>query len=116
MYADIIIDETNLDWMKGQQDCSIDTVEYVFPMTPKKIDIIEERDGVAVSERQCHQEGSDDELPMLTVKQNQQVYRPPKDQIDMMKDIRQCALDNDHADRVLEFPTIDNINPVRLVQ
>ena len=115
-YADIVIDETNLEWMKGQQECSIDTVEYVFPMTPKKVDIIEERDGVAVSERQCHEEGSELELPMLTVKQNQQVYRPPKDQIDMMKDIRQCALDNDHADRVLDFPTIDNINPVRLVQ
>ena len=115
-YADIVIDETNLEWMKGRQECSIDTVEYVFPMTPKKVDIIEERDGVAVSERQCHEEGSELELPMLTVKQNQQVYRPPKDQIDMMKDIRQCALDNDHADRVLDFPTIDNINPVRLVQ
>ena len=27
-YADVVTEKTNLDWMKGQQECSIDTVKY----------------------------------------------------------------------------------------
>ena len=27
-YADVVTEKTNLDWMKRQQECSIDTVKY----------------------------------------------------------------------------------------
>ena len=112
-YANINIDESNLDWMNGKSECNLDTVDYVFNMTPKKIDIVEQEEGVTVSDRQCCEEGDADEMPMLTVRQNQQVYRPGKEESDTIKDIRQTALDSGHAECVLDFPAIDNINPVR---
>ena len=112
-YSNINIDESNLDWMNGKSECNLDTVDYVFNMTPKKIDIVEQEEGVTVSDRQCFEEGDADELPMLTVRQNQQVYRPGKEEVDMIKDIRKTALDSGHAECVLDFPAIDNINPVR---
>ena len=82
-------------------------------MAPKKIDIVEQEESVTVSDRQCFEEGDADELQMLTVSQNQQVYRPAKKEVDIIKDIRKTALYSGHAECVLDFPAIDNINPVR---
>ena len=110
-YKDIIINESHLDWMKGEDEASIISIDSVLKMKSKPDDSIQDEE-VCVSENQCKQEG-DNEMEIYTVRQNNKVYRPNEKQTGMILDIKESAKKNNHDECLLDFPPIDNLNPVR---
>jgi len=110
-YKDIVINECHLDWMEGENEASIISIDSVLEMKSKPMDAIQNED-VCVSETQCKQE-LDNDIELYSVRQNHPVYRPNTEQRSMISDIRESARKNNHEECLLDFPAIDNLNPVR---
>ena len=71
-YKDIVINECHLDWMEGENEASIISIDSVLEMKSKPIDAIQNED-VCVSETQCKQE-LDNDIELYSVRQNHPVY------------------------------------------
>eukprot|EP00986_Skeletonema_menzelii_P010076 scaffold4743_cov225-Skeletonema_menzelii.AAC.2 len=110
-YKDIIINESNMDWIKNG---SVYDVAKSYMMQTKK----SRRDNVheaseTVSGNQCDGDNDGNELSFSTVHPNTRTRVPTEEQGDIIRSLEKAAKESNQKFDTLDFPPVDNTKPLK---